>query len=133
MVLCQSNRRLKCESKDPSPCLRVRHKQSFATAQDDADSKDTWWLDEHTKEMLERDMAQPTGPDSALMFTVRDGEPLRLTKEQVRAGPPEACLPSQSHEVQWAHSHTWHRKFRLNVSASDVNVRCFTCDVVARY
>ena len=52
--------------------------------QDDADSKDTWWLDEHTKEMLERDMAQPTGPDSALLFTVRDGEPLRLTKEQVR-------------------------------------------------
>ena len=56
----------------------------LAAVQDDADSKDTWWLDEHTKEMLERDMAPPTGPDSALIFTVRDGEPLRLTKEQVR-------------------------------------------------
>ena len=60
--------------------------------QDGADSKDTWWLDDHTKEMLERYMQRPAGADEKLMFTVRDGGPLRLTKEEVRCLFGASCM-----------------------------------------
>ncbi len=88
-------------------------------------------------------MSPPTGPDSALMFTVRDGEPLRLTKEQVCAGSAEACLSEQLSDVDdGAHPDTVpiQRQSVITAVCGGVRVapdhtasdRCCSCHVMAR-
>ena len=62
--------------------------------QQDGEENITWWLDDHTKDMLERVMQRSAGADGKLTFTVRDGAPLSFTKEEVRK-LPAADTPQQ--------------------------------------
>ena len=56
---------------------------------------DAWWLDERTKRFIEATL----NLSGTLTFTVREGAPLHLTREQARSMCPEICVDGMPNQL----------------------------------